>query len=118
MEGISGYMKKFDKEIKKIKLQKTWHRYERYFYIGVSCLMIILLVMFIISNKNTIFDNSRVDSSLNDTIGAYIDGEYSKTISDKGDGYIVQKIVCNNGAVSEWDNDKWIFTYYKYDSKK
>ncbi len=107
-KGFLEYMKKFDKEIKKIKFQKPWRRYERYFYIGVPCLMIILLVMFIISNKNTIFDNNRVDSSLNDTIGAYIDGEYSKTISDKSDGYIVQKIVCDNGAVSEWDNDKWV----------
>ena len=40
-------------------------------------------------------------------IGAYIDGEYSKTIPGKDDGYIVKNVVCDNGAVGTWNDDKW-----------
>ena len=40
-------------------------------------------------------------------IGAYIDGEYSKTIPGKNDGYIVDKIVCDNDASASWNNDSW-----------
>ena len=40
-------------------------------------------------------------------IGAYINGEYSKTIPGKNDGYIVDKIVCDNDASASWNNDSW-----------
>ncbi len=40
-------------------------------------------------------------------VGAYIDGEYSKEIPSKNDGYIVSKIVCDNNAAGEWNYDNW-----------
>ena len=40
-------------------------------------------------------------------ISAYIDGEYSSTIPGKNDGYVVENVVCDNGAVGEWNNDSW-----------
>ena len=40
-------------------------------------------------------------------ISAYIDGEYSSTIPGKNDGYVVDKVSCDNGAVGEWNNDDW-----------
>ena len=40
-------------------------------------------------------------------IGAYLDGEYSKTIPGKNDGYVVEKVVCDNNATGEWDDDVW-----------
>ena len=34
-------------------------------------------------------------------------GEYSKTIPGKNDGYVVDKISCDNGASASWNNDYW-----------
>ena len=100
-------MKKFDKDkyLKKLKFKRAWCKYERYFYIGVPCLIIALLVMCTILNKNAIFEDNKV--YLDNAIGAYIDGEYSKTIPGKNDGYVVKNIVCDNDAIGTWDNDKW-----------
>ncbi len=106
-KGFLEYMKKFDRDkyLKKLKFKRAWRRYERYFYIGIPCLMIALLVASVIFNKNTIFEDNKV--YLDNAIGAYIDGEYSKTIPGKNDGYVVKNIVCDNGAVGEWNDDKW-----------
>lgn len=40
-------------------------------------------------------------------IAAYIDGEISKTLPGKDDGYIVEKIECNNDIGATWDNTNW-----------
>ena len=40
-------------------------------------------------------------------VGAYIDGEYASNIPSKDDGYVVEKIVCDNEAVGEWNYDDW-----------
>ena len=51
------------------------------------------------------------DNSMDNATRAYVDGEYSKTIPGKNDGYVVEKVVCDNGTVGEWDSDKWgLFT--------
>ena len=40
-------------------------------------------------------------------IASYIDGEWSNEIPGKNDGYVVDKIVCDNGATGTWDNEEW-----------
>ena len=40
-------------------------------------------------------------------IGAYLDGTYSETLPSKGEGYAVDKIVCDNNKNASWDYDKW-----------
>ena len=40
-------------------------------------------------------------------IASYIDGEWSNEIPGKDDGYVVDKIVCDNGATATWDNEEW-----------
>lgn len=40
-------------------------------------------------------------------IGAYINGEYSITLPQKSDGYIVEKVVCDNNAIGEWNYEEW-----------
>ena len=40
-------------------------------------------------------------------IASYIDGEWSNEIPGKNDGYIVDKIVCDNGATGTWNYSKW-----------
>ncbi len=40
-------------------------------------------------------------------VGSYIDGEYASNIPSKDDGYVVEKVVCDNEAVGEWNYDDW-----------
>ena len=43
----------------------------------------------------------------NEYIASYFDGEYQTEIPGKDDGYVVDKIVCDNGATATWDNEDW-----------
>ena len=109
-------MKKFDKDkyLKKLKLKRKWRSYSRYVYIAVPCVLFCLLCLYFAYSK---FFVSEEQAAIRTTVGdfiygdvvinAYIDGEYSSTIPGKNDGYIVDKIVCDNGASASWDNDSW-----------
>lgn len=48
--------------------------------------------------------NNKNDSEL---LGTYIDGVYSENIPGKNDGYVVDKVECDNDAIGVWDYDKW-----------
>ena len=105
-------MKKFnkDKYLKKLKFNK----YKRYLYIGIPCILVLLIGIYFAYSKFSVFKEEEVvrttvESFISDdaVIGAYIDGEYSKTIPGKNDGYIVDKIVCDNDATASWNNDSW-----------
>ena len=109
-----GYinMKKFnkDKYLKKLRFKK----YKRYLYIGIPCILVLLIGIYFAYSKFSVFkDTEVVRTTVGDfisgdvVIGAYIDGEYSKTIPGKNDGYVVDKIVCDNDATASWDNDSW-----------
>ncbi len=109
-----GYinMKKFNKEkyLKKLRFKK----YKRYLYIGIPCILVLLIGIYFAYSK---FSVSKEEEVVRTTvgefiygdvvIGAYIDGEYSTTIPGKNDGYIVDKIVCDNDATGSWNNDSW-----------
>ena len=105
-------MKKFnkDKYLKKLRFNK----YKRYLYIGISCLLILLIGIYFAYSKFIVFKEEEVvrttvgDFASGDAvIGAYIDGEYSKSMPGKNDGYVVEKIVCDNNASASWNNDSW-----------
>ena len=109
-----GYinMKKFnkDKYLKKLKFKK----YKRYLYIGIPCILVLLIGIYFAYSKFSVFKEEEVVRTTvgefihgDVVIGAYIDGEYSKTIPGKNDGYEVEKIVCDNDASASWDNDSW-----------
>ena len=109
-----GYinMKKFnkDKYLKKLRFKK----YKRYLYIGIPCILVLLIGIYFAYSKFSVFKEEEVvRTTVGDfisgdaVIGAYIDGEYSKSIPGKNDGYIVEKIVCDNDATASWDNDSW-----------
>ena len=109
-----GYinMKKFNKEkyLRKLRFKK----YKRYLYIGIPCILVLLIGIYFAYSK---FSVSKEEEVVRTTvgefihgdvvIGAYIDGEYSKTIPGKNDGYEVEKIVCDTDASASWDNDSW-----------
>ena len=113
-------MKKFnkDKYLKKIKIKRWLNNYSRYLYLGLSCILICTLGVylayskFFVSKEEVIIRTTVGNFTQDDVvIGAYLDGEYSSTIPGKNDGYVVEKVVCDNDATAEWNNDKWgLFT--------
>ena len=105
-------MKKFnkDKYLKKLKFNK----YKRYLYIGIPCILVLLIGIYFAYSKFSVFKEEEVvRTTVGDFISGdivitpYIDGEYSKTIPGKNDGYVVDKIVCDNDASASWNNDDW-----------
>ena len=64
-------------------------------------IIVLTIIIFIGCFINT---NNSNNSSL---IGAYIDGEYASNIPSKDDGYVVEKIVCDNEANATWDYKSW-----------
>ena len=105
-------MKKFnkDKYLKRLRFKK----YKRYLYIGIPCILVLLIGIYFTYSKFSVFKEEEVvRTTVGDfisgdvVVGAYIDGEYSKSIPGKNDGYIVDKIVCDNNASASWDNNAW-----------
>ena len=109
-------MKKFDKDkyLKNLKFKRNLTKYGKYFYIGVPCVLAVVAGIYFAYSKFSVFKEEEVvRTTVGDfisgdiVVGAYIDGEYSKTIPGKNDGYIVDKIVCDNDTSASWDNDAW-----------
>ena len=109
-------MKKFDRDkyLKKLKFKRNLTKYGKYFYIGIPCLMITILGIYFAYSKFSVSKEEEVvRTTVGDfisgdaVIGAYIDGKHSSTIPGKNDGYIVDKIVCDNNATASWNNDAW-----------
>ena len=81
---------------------------------GIPCILVLLIGIYFAYSKFSVFKEEEVvRTTVGDfisgdvVIGAYIDGEYSNTIPGKNDGYVVDKIVCDNDASASWDNDSW-----------
>ena len=109
-------MKKFNKDnyLRKLKFKRFYRKYERYFYIGIPCLLIAILgIYFAFSKFTTTADTEVVRTTVGNfiygdvVIKIYVNGEYSETAPQKDTGYKVDSIVCDNGAVGEWNNDDW-----------
>ena len=100
----------------KRKLWWAQHRTDVYKYGTILSLVLIVTISIIYftyskfssSNEMTMYETT-VEPSIknNDFIASYIDGEWSNEIPGKNDGYVVDKIVCDNGAIGTWDNDEW-----------
>ena len=56
-------------------------------------------------NKKT--EEKITEEVSNEYIASYFDGEYQNEIPGKDDGYVVDKIVCDNGAIGTWNYDNW-----------
>ena len=103
----------------KRKLWWAQHK-EQIFRIYAITLTLVLVILGIIyfsyskfssSNEMTMYETTVEPFIKNDYfIASYIDGEWSNEIPGKGDGYVVDKIVCDNEAFGTWDNDKWAIT--------
>ena len=112
-------MKKFnkDKYLKQLKFKRFYRKYERYFYIGIPCLLVgILGIYFAYSKFTTTADEEIVKTTVGDflygdvIINNYVNGQYTVKAPAQATGYKVDKIVCDNGAVGEWSGKDWGLT--------
>ena len=103
----------------KRKLWWAQHKSNVYKYSTFILLFLIVTISIIYftyskftsKNEMTMYETTVEPFIKNDYfIASYIDGEWSNEIPGKNDGYVVDKIVCDNGAVGTWDNDKWAIT--------
>ena len=100
----------------KRKLWWAQHRTDVYKYGTILSLVLIVTISIIYftyskfssSNEMTMYETTVEPFIKNDYfIASYIDGEWSNEIPGKDDGYVVDKVVCDNGATGTWDNDEW-----------
>ena len=70
---------------------------------------LILILATMVSSSN--FNTKKLLEDGREYMASYIDDEYQNEIPSKNDGYIVDKIVCDNGAVATWDNDECGIAY-------
>ena len=64
------------------------------------CLITLVIGCFCFTD----FKNNNSNSNL---IGVYVDDEYTSSIPSESSGYVVEKIICDNDAVGEWDYNNW-----------
>ena len=100
----------------KRKLWWAQHRVDVYKYSTIVLLFFVVTISIIYftyskfstSNEATMYETTVEPFIKNDYfIASYIDGEWSNEIPGKDDGYIVDKIVCDNGAIGTWDYSDW-----------
>ena len=100
----------------KRKLWWAQHRTDVYKYGTILSLVLIVTISIIYftyskftsTNEVTAYETTVEPFIKNDYfIASYIDGEWFNEIPGKNDGYIVDKVVCDNGAVGTWDNEEW-----------
>ena len=112
-------MRKFDKDkyLKNLNFKRNLNKYGKWFYIGLPCLLVLVVGIYFAYSKFTVTaDSEVVKTTVGDfiygdiVIGAYVDGVYSSTIPGKTDGYIVKSVSCDNGATGTWNDDKWGLT--------
>ena len=99
--------------------RKLWwaqHRTDVYKYGTILSLVLIVTISIIYftyskftsTNEATAYETTVEPFIKNDYfIASYVDGVWSDTIPGKDAGYIVDKIVCDNGATGTWDYSEW-----------
>lgn len=109
-------MKKFnkDKYLKKLKLKRFWQNNSRYFYIGVPCILCGILGIYFAYSKFFVTQEQEVVRATvapfirgDVVINNYVNGQLVDDAPSRGTGYKVDKIVCDNDAVGEWNARDW-----------
>ena len=68
---------------------------------------LVLLFTSILFLSFKLEDKPSASKTPDEYIASYIEGEYQTAIPGKDDGYVVDKIVCDNGATGTWNNEEW-----------
>ena len=100
----------------KRKLWWAQHKTDVYKYGTILFLVLIVTISIIYftyskfssTSEATMYETTVEPFIKNDYfIASYIDGEWSNEIPGKNDGYIIDKVVCDNGATGTWDHNDW-----------
>ena len=103
----------------KRKLWWAQHKNDVFKYGTILSLVLIVTISIIYftyskftsTNEATAYETTVEPFIKNDYfIASYIDGEWSNEIPGKNDGYVVDKIVCDNGATGTWNSNEWSIT--------
>ena len=76
-----------------------------YKYSFILGLVLLITSIFLLNFK--LEDKTSTSKTPDEYIASYIEGEYQTEIPGKDDGYVVDKIVCDNGATATWNTDEW-----------
>lgn len=77
-------------------------------------LILLLICTLLTGCKN----NEKIEKEENNNIISYtIDGENTENKPTKEEGFIVNKIICNNDLDLMWDNDNWEIEFTKMNNK-
>ena len=68
---------------------------------------LIFCSLFLVSVFGYFSLRSSNNKSGSELLGVYLDGVYGENIPGKSDGYVVDKVECDNDATGVWDYDKW-----------
>ena len=68
---------------------------------------LIFCSLFLVSIFSYFSLRSSNNKSGSELLGVYLDGVYGENIPGKSDGYVVDKVECDNDATGVWDYDKW-----------
>ena len=113
---VSEIMKKFnkDKYLKQLKFKRFYRKYERYFYIGIPCLLVGILGIYFAYSKFFVTQEQEVIRTTvapfirgDVVINNYVSGQLVEEAPAQATGYKVDKIVCDNDAVGEWNVKDW-----------
>lgn len=110
-------MKKFnkDKYLKKLKYKRILQNYSKYFYIGIPCLLCLILSIYFTYSK---FFVSNEEEVIRTTVGEFIYGDMvlsytldgvagTNTFPKQNTGVEGTSVTCDNEATATWDNSLW-----------
>ena len=99
-----------------MKLEKYKQRNPKKIGIAMFTIACVLLIAFVFiyssfasfqTNETRTFINGDVVDPGDLYFAFYVDGQISKTMPGKDDGYSLVSSTCTNGASVEWLNDEW-----------
>ena len=110
-------MKKFnkDKYLKKLKYKRILQNYSKYFYIGIPCILCLILSIYFTYSK---FFVSKEEEVIRTTVGEFIYGDMvlsytldgvagTNTFPKQNTGVEGTSVTCDNNATATWDNSLW-----------
>lgn len=110
-------MKKFnkDKYLKKLKYKRILQNYSKYFYIGIPCILCLILSIYFTYSK---FFVSNEEEVIRTTVGEFIYGDMvlsytldgvagTNTFPKQNTGVEGTSVTCDNEATATWDNSLW-----------
>ena len=77
----------------------------------IICATILFTSIGLLCSNNFKFKNSKNTTIEETLIATYLDGKFSDNMPKKTDGYVLDKLECNEGVNIEWNDDIWGFTF-------